>query len=229
MKKIKQLINIKNKKLLFGVVAFIIIAVVGILVWQLRQFFVLKGTIAECESQGKIIPEQSYNMGQSDNLEQPVSIPSEEELQKRIYGKDVCYKEIAQKYNDISLCDKIVNLGIKNTCIAVLRQNISICNSMEEGPDKNFCYKGVAIAKKDISICDKIDRQMGYIESWCYVDVAIAKKDISICDKMEYEDNKNHCYADVAIAKKDISICDKIEYGVDYRNYCSKSIMSLIQ
>ena len=201
MKKIKQLINIKNKKLLFGVVAFIIIAVVGILVWQLRQFFVLKGTIAECESQGKIIPEQSYNMGQSDNLEQPVSIPSEEELQKRIYGKDVCYKEIAQKYNDISLCDKIVNLGIKNTCIAVLRQNISICNSMEEGPDKNFCYKGVAIAKKDISICDK----------------------------MEYEDNKNHCYADVAIAKKDISICDKIEYGVDYRNYCSKSIMSLIQ
>jgi len=51
---------------------------------------------------------------------------------------------------------------------------------------------GEAGVKQDLSICDKIQDQEIKIE--CYAYIAKIKNDLSICDKMQDKKEKEECY-----------------------------------
>jgi len=67
----------------------------------------------------------------------------------RIYFKDICYRNLAIKSGDISLCKlipkdnrELVGLNFSNTCfitVAYASGNITMCDEMDDPVVANFC------------------------------------------------------------------------------------------
>jgi len=131
------------------------------------------------------------------------------EEQDHRYPKYLCYRQVAQKYNDISICNKIP-----------LPQED---NSMMYPSTRYHC---LAFLKKDISICDQIV-DMGtndeYEKGRCYADIALLQQDVSICSKILSKVTQADCYYQIAIKTGDESICELIPVIVadfDYKGNC---------
>lgn len=153
--------------------------------------------------------------------------------------KDSCYNIVAVNNNNPSLCEKISNKDLKNSCfygIAVSYIDENNCKNISEPNDSNAikdqCFILTAIAKGDISLCSKniSDKntiraceddvnlkcdpasEAPFVKYQCYFRIAVAKKDISFCDKIQDSSrDKAICYSMVGMYTKDVSVCNKIE------------------
>jgi len=95
-----------------------------------------------------------------------------------------CIRDIAISKNDISMCEKIPDINVKELCEAVISQDSEKCISVEN----------------DLSISSK------WMASSCLDNIAFLKNDISICEKISDEDFKRYCIASIS---KNISECER--------------------
>lgn len=143
---------------------------------------------------------------------------------KSYYGG--CYNGVAIATNDPKICEKIVDIGSRNSCyldIARIAPSVSLCNKIKNNTEgKSICYALVARDKKDASLCNKVED--GMYNKICYVNVAVAKEDMSVCDKLIDEDEISECYVGgyvmLALLKKDVGFCDKIDAESEFKNGC---------
>lgn len=108
--------------------------------------------------------------------------------------KDECYYECAMQNSDITICEKLNDIGYKNKCYAW----VSVKS------DKFFCDK----------IIEEDENQASSNKTVCYTHFAVENKDISLCDKIPLRDNfhlpRYSCYQQVAVTLQDPSVCAKI-------------------
>ena len=115
--------------------------------------------------------------------------------------KDSCYILISiENPEDLAICEKIQNTEDKELCyrrVAVKKKDPSICDLIQRDPNpiKEKCFMDVAIEKKDVSICNK--NQVQIWKNLCFTGVAIAKKDSSICDLISDEEAKDTCHKNI--------------------------------
>jgi len=80
-------------------------------------------------------------------------------MQSYDYDQEMCYKELAINKEDISLCNKITEINLKDSCYEAIAKELkdaSICGQINDITDKNECYKNMAWLLKDRSLCDAI-------------------------------------------------------------------------
>jgi len=159
-------------------------------------------------------------------------------------GKDYCYSRVAEKKNDISICNLISTTAEINDCyerIAITNKDQKICELIDISKTsyyRDWCYRKIAISSIDQKICEKI--QDSDQSNGCKKDViketneSNEKKinlNISDCDNINQEQYRELCYKKVAIIKKDSSICLMIDANSSYstvRDRCSLLVAALI-
>src|SRR3989344_3232575 len=165
-----------------------------------------------------------------------------------------CYVAVAESKKDIALCDQLPKSWVadKEDCygsIAVVLQDLDICNKAQKSEKRNRCYSMVAESKEDTNICNLIkgDYVADEDKDQCYLNIAILKKDIGLCDNLGVLKDqcysqigpetlgesacmkisglgiKDKCYLNIAILKKDIAICDKTSDS-DNKDMCISSV-----
>jgi len=89
------------------------------------------------------------------------------------------------------------------------KKNISLCNEIENLFMKDSCYKIVSIDNLESSGCIKIESQQ--MKKDCYCDIMKETKDETICETMDLDISfKDKCYWNVASLKQDRSLCENI-------------------
>lgn len=150
--------------------------------------------------------------------------------------RDSCYKEIAEKTKNYSLCNEISEASKKVLCfkeVARIVKNPSICdeiNSLDICPDSgSFCmlnYRETktncgAVASSDASKCIEIDFNADFK---CLMDIARETKNLSLCDEIKtsletQSELREACILGVAQEAKNPDICVKIGYQM-IKNEC---------
>jgi hypothetical protein len=126
--------------------------------------------------------------------------------------KNECYKYVASKLKDISLCDKMVGDPIQT----------EIYNAKAIRDCKDWVNYELALQNNDINYCNKIDIDTYFDDGYgmdtvsysnCYVAIAVKMNDQHICDKIipltssnGRSASKEWCYYNFAVAKKDCSL-----------------------
>lgn len=150
-------------------------------------------------------------------------------------SKTGCYRGIAEKEGDDSICDKINDdIGQRATCyriVARIKQDPGICQKIDYDYLKDWCLENSTVnlcmyQLKDFEELDWLDFSIFYPEKdRC---LGIATGDISKCGDKETGE-KYYCYAEIAEDKNDLSICDKItpEGYRHIREFCYLNIAEL--
>jgi hypothetical protein len=115
---------------------------------------------------------------------------------------DTCYRDLAIKLDDLSLCDKLTSeLYPKSECysqvytsLAYKLKDVNMCYKITEIGFKGDCYIGVAKRTKNSSICELYKATVDY----CYEEVALELNDSNLCDKIENKGYKVQCYTNLA-------------------------------
>lgn len=110
--------------------------------------------------------------------------------------KDICY--VVSTTDNIEWCDKILDRGMKDKCLAKVAFNTNskdICDEIDdENSDKKFCYADLAVKLNDLSICE--DLPEGNVElpgggsryistrSECYWAYVARTQKYSVCNKV---------------------------------------------
>jgi hypothetical protein len=96
---------------------------------------------------------------------------------EHIEYKNSCYIKVALFSNDERICDYIptdeslANRIANIECKAMVRENSSVCEVLDNVVDRDNCFSKVAYVKQDISICDKIERY--FIKQECVEEIFI--------------------------------------------------------
>ena len=143
--------------------------------------------------------------------------PDEESL------KYTCYRLTSIAFKDPSICEKNVYSASKSLCYgnyAATLKDESFCKKdLEHG---KFCFSNVAVIKNDIKICENL--QNFNDKEYCYLKFAQHAADPSICtNKIKSTDLLNGCYRVVASARKDVAICSKIN-ETSLREECTNTL-----
>lgn len=127
------------------------------------------------------------------------------------FYKNSCYKYVAPKLKDISLCDKMEGSGqFENNKTIAIRD----C--------KGWVNYELALQNSDVSYCNKVDKDVWVNDGYgmdtisqldCFVAVAVKMNDQKICDQIIYSKtatggtiSKEWCYYNYAVEKKDCSL-----------------------
>jgi len=139
---------------------------------------------------------------------------------KSSINTDMDLKNKAIETNDATLCAKIENEMILNTCLERLilkGGDISICDYLERPGSKNGCIFSYADVNKDVTACDKmVNAETALISrDNCYMHFismrfAPEERDYSVCEKVEDPGYVNTCYYSQALNQKNPEICEKI-------------------
>ena len=111
-------------------------------------------------------------------------------------------------YNNDGTCTKIGFLLNKFSCesqLAILNQNMTFCENIDDGLNKVACFYGIARTNATISSCNILKLQID--RSNCYATFAEIKNDTSSCLGVP-DDAKNYCIKVIAIRQEKLSICD---------------------
>ena len=106
--------------------------------------------------------------------------------------KNVCYKHLAFKTRNLSLCNELIdeyNIGYTFECTMRLTGNISFCLPYKEnGLFYNLC---VASLNKNVSYCDDL---AGNEFNQCLLEFANVYADSNYCKMMKDRDGRNSCF-----------------------------------
>ena len=144
--------------------------------------------------------------------------------------RDECYLKLAYALNDSSLCEKLFWQSDRNTCLAVIKNDASICEKNNDSISwgKSSCYYNFAL-KRNEDVCGLIEDS--YLKDFCFSHLGILRKNTSSCDWVESEDyEKVICYA---IASNDPLRCSEalkdLECYTDFAVATKKPEMCLYQ
>ncbi len=140
-----------------------------------------------------------------------VSILAKSEYCSQLSGskKDTCFKNIAFKNNDLSLCDSIQNSDARQYCkdnITLLKaqkdKNILLCLDLADDY-KNQCIAGVFTNEVDVAYCDTDVVSQNNLADTCrsiiYSNQAFVQNDSSICEQIPLDNYKESCFAELSI------------------------------
>lgn len=103
---------------------------------------------------------------------------------------------------------------IKDSCFfiaAVKKQNLTICENIDDLSQKHGCIITAGVAKKDLSVCQRF---FDLEKDDCYFTFAYSLKESKMCEKIEGQTLKDSCYFQIAFNTRDRNICDKIMYNI---------------
>lgn len=129
--------------------------------------------------------------------------------------RDRCFKEVAWKTYNKSICKSIKTEFIKNSCyefIVASERSESDCEKEQIQTSKDSCYNIIAMRKLNANLCEKA----GILRDVCYYELAKKKLDENLCEKPIDNSYRNNCYHSLAVLKKDLSLCDKISGDQPY-------------
>ena len=131
--------KLKKKKKL--VIISILLALIGIIIWNTPGV-------------------KSRRLGEQCNKKYNIAIQtSESDKTKSIFenARNACYTNIARKYQNTQLCDKIKDESFRVVCEAQTyfwNKSVEFC---EKDDQKNICLDVISIKNNDPNICSKID------------------------------------------------------------------------
>ncbi len=152
--------------------------------------------------------EQLYSLAQRDNDEKQCEKITDNEK------KNECYFYVANKKEDITLCNSISTDDINfvhDQCVEGLISNnadyrtIANCNLLRKEGGNYNCYIGIAQSEKDISICKMIPVDFGIDKerpnlsprSYCIHRLAVDTKQAQLCNEIVNQSAKNECFNSV--------------------------------
>lgn len=146
---------------------------------------------------------------------------------KDLYAKDDCYRDIAFRKNDSSICDQISSKSSnyeRYECYIVVAGRLKdpqICEKIQTSDKRDECLNYLGTDSNDLIICDKITSQER--KDNCYLWSAMNKKDKSffekVCPLIITQEHKDDCYGWYAALTKDFSLCQNI-VKEDKRTMC---------
>ena len=138
-----------------------------------------------------------------------VSILGKAELCDQVSGskKDVCYRNMAFKDDDLGLCASIDNQDIREDCQNDLTKfkaqkdkNILLCLDLNED-SKNQCIRGVFSNETDVAYCDVDVVVNNGISDICksiiYTNQAFSQNDSSLCKQIPLFEYKEGCITEM--------------------------------
>lgn len=124
--------------------------------------------------------------------------------------KNICYRDLAKKEKDESICEKVDDLSLRIDCfekLAIAKKDPEICNKISYSYFEKWC-----LANPEADLCGyglshyKEDTTRHYQDkNYC---VALAGTDVSKCASLG--DGAVSCYSSFALENNDLSLCDKI-------------------
>jgi len=132
--------------------------------------------------------------------------------------KNICLGAVT---GDVNYCEKINEESVKPSCykdIAVKRNDLSICDKIESDNNSNRdeCYMRVAIKREDDSLCGELS---GKFKEQCYNQISLQRADFSFCKEYlgvaQYQ-----CYYHAILLSseyfdinqdKELSFCEEVE------------------
>jgi len=181
-----------KKIILILIVVATIILLVTVYFWI---FNYNKYIIGWCQNSGGkypciILEKPKYDLMENN---QPESI-DECDKEKDEIEQANCYINLARVQRDISICDNIKIIVLKNSCeslVASQTKNVGACNNLNKDA-REECYRGIAISTNNLDLCDKITSS-SVNRDGCILTIAEHKKDISICEKISDANTKKFC------------------------------------
>ncbi|MFA5887146.1 MAG: hypothetical protein WC852_00335 [Candidatus Nanoarchaeia archaeon] len=139
----------------------------------------------------------------------------------KILVMDALSNDLALKYNDISQCYDIIDLGIKDNCmreIAWKLNNIGNCLNISSKNIKDKCVMFFALKQKDWQLCAN-SIEIDINRDICFKQLAIASKSLGICNEISMESELADCTLKVELAVHsenniDCSIVPKAECAI---------------
>ena len=145
---------------------------------------------------------------------------------RNVIKRNDCYKTIAIKNNDSSLCDKMEGSNevkgleyldyYKNECYSTIgynKKDSSYCDKLSSSAAKDDCYNTARISSQDLTVCDKIQSQEK--KDNCYNWAAKNKRDPSffakVCPLIKTQESHDDCYLWYAAYSKDWALCNNIQ------------------
>lgn len=122
-----------------------------------------------------------------------------------LQDKNWCLVDVALMKNDESICRMISSRDKDslNWCLAALRKDMSMCDSIANKVNREECYLYVAKELKDASICSTLTEK----KIMCYSRLAETTGDISLCYRIENPTSEYICYSH---ADTDVDSCHLI-------------------
>ena len=135
------IVKLKKRKglLVFGA----LLALIGVVLWNVPGI-------------------KSRRLGEQCNKKYNSAIEMAESDKQRILfenARDVCYTNIARKYQNTQLCDRIEDEQMISVCYAHVYywdKSVEFC---EKDDQKNICLHIVSIKNRDKNVCSKIDNE----------------------------------------------------------------------
>jgi len=140
--------------------------------------------------------------------------------------REICYSEVGEASKDVSVCEKIKDLDIRDTCIstvAIYRTDLSLCDRTKRPGERDWCYERIALAKADPEICSRLQNggNMSYygmpnetfgFRDICYEGIAPLKKDPAFCEQIDTGNtlSRYRCFFEVGAISGDVSLCNRI-------------------
>ena len=122
-----------------------------------------KVTIKKCNREPNKFEECQIKYWQGfKNIDECNNIEETDPVYKRkddyLNESDICRMIIAKKQDNISFCEKITNINMKNDCIGILdkTKNKNICDYKENRDD---CLYSLATQTRDLSYCDLMQKR----------------------------------------------------------------------
>jgi hypothetical protein len=131
---------------------------------------------------------------------------------------------LAGASGDISVCSELFEIGDKEFCYAMARNESGFCSNAE-GQDAEWQPNCAAMFSRDSAPCAAIlDSEGADICKW---NVAVLRSNSSVCGSLSQPDNRDFCRWDVALFTGDVALCDGVRD--DYRwSECQLEVLSLL-
>jgi len=137
-------------------------------------------------------------------------------LAEKMKNPDLCDKLI----DNSDLGDAIYDHHSKKLCLALAKQDPSLCLSLK-GVSRDACYEQVAQLKEDSSICDSIENRD--FKCRCNYGIAKIQNNISICENQDDPWQRDCCLYDYARYKNaECVICERIQTE-PFRKWCHET------
>ncbi|MFK5894103.1 MAG: hypothetical protein QM504_12850 [Pseudomonadota bacterium] len=149
--------------------------------------------------------------GFMENVEKEQKKISESERRREEYLEQLA-REQRNSGGNVGRCYSINNEDIQNSCIAIVKREVSMCYSIKNNNTRNNC---IAIVKHEESMCYSINNED--MQNSC---IAIVKREVSMCYSINNKNTRNNC---IAIVKHEESMCYSIN-NEDVQNNCIASV-----
>ena len=130
-------------------------------------------------------------------------------------NKDVCYAILGADNLEESYCDMAKDEYASGQCklkIAIVSNDLKICENIEHIESKDICYGHFVLNKKTVSraMCNDINEE--FIKDMCELVLAVEEKNTNKCNSYTGDDELNQalCYFAMATKHEDANFCPKI-------------------